>query len=465
MESRRDHGDETQAYALGYLEGAMTVEGIWNSWLNFSPNGTKPYPLASAARNFITTNDAWIRSMAKSNDSDYWYQVSLLLAQFDGLFAGYNHYASESQKLAYTDFLIYQLVLDLGDIVAATTNSSAGVNIESHCSVLIKKSADGQRLFTSHVTWSGYSSMLRTFKHYNHPYARSTAASKVSFSSFPGMLVSGDDYYLTNQNMAIVETTNSIFNPSVYKWTTTKTIPYWIRVTVANRMSTNGKTWSDIFGSYNSGTYNNQWMVVDYKLFTPGESLRSNTLWVLEQIPGLVMSADLSATLEKDGYWGSYNVPYFKDIWVESGYPAYYQKYGNAYSWSECARAKIFRRDQHKVSTMEEMKSIMRYNRYQTDPLSLQDACRGVSARCDLNTPWAQNTLNGYSAFGGIDCKMTDNTKISTLQTQAVSGPSWESQPPFAWTEEWASVPHFGMPQVYDFDFVNMKPEFPSETQ
>ncbi len=33
--------------------------------------------------------------------------------------------------------------------------------------------------------------------------------------------------------------------------------------------------------------YNNQWMVVDYKLFTPNQPIQDNTLWILEQIPGL----------------------------------------------------------------------------------------------------------------------------------------------------------------------------------
>lgn len=39
---------------------------------------------------------------------------------------------------------------------------------------------------------------------------------------------------------------------------------------VANRLATDGKSWSDIFQQYNSGTYNNQWMVVDYNKFKKG---------------------------------------------------------------------------------------------------------------------------------------------------------------------------------------------------
>lgn len=42
----------------------------------------------------------------------------------------------------------------------------------------------------------------------------------------------------------------------------------------------------EIFSQYNSGTYNNQWIVVDYKLFKPSEELPKNDLlWVLEQAP------------------------------------------------------------------------------------------------------------------------------------------------------------------------------------
>lgn len=38
------------------------------------------------------------------------------------------------------------------------------------------------------------------------------------------------------------------------------------------------------------------------------------------------------------------------------------------------------------------------------------------------------------------------------------SGPTWDSQPPFAWTEEWQTVPHYGHPEVFDFEFITVSP-------
>jgi len=304
--------------------------------------------------------------------------------------------------------------------------------------------------------------MLRTYKYYQFNFnLPSNKSPFVAFSSYPANLQSTDDFYITTQKLFVAETTNDVFNNSLYvDFISPQSVPDWIRVIISNRMASSGEEWANTYSQHNSGTYNNQWQVVDFKLFTPGKPIQENTLWIIEQIPGVIMAADQTSFLINKGYWPSFNIPFYPMIYNMSGYPYYYNLYGNTYSWSECSRAQIFRRDAPNVATMDDMKKIMRYNEFQTDPLSLRDACRSISARCDLNTPWSNNTLNGFSAFGGIDSKITDNTLVENYLVWAVNGPTWDSQPPFAWTKTWEDVPHYGMPYLYDFTFQMMSPNF-----
>ena len=60
-----------------------------------------------------------------------------------------------------------------------------------------------------------------------------------------------------------------------------------IRVMVANRLASSGEEWGQVFARRNSGTYSNQWMVV--------EQARGR-LWVTEQLPGTVTTRSPSST-------------------------------------------------------------------------------------------------------------------------------------------------------------------------
>ena len=80
----------------------------------------------------------------------------------------------------------------------------------------------------------------------------------------------------------------------------------WHRVRAANQLTDSGPAWFDMVSRYNSGTYNNQYMVLDTKRFKAKNALQSNTLFVVEQIPGLMAGADVTDQLER-GYWSSYN--------------------------------------------------------------------------------------------------------------------------------------------------------------
>ncbi len=64
-----------------------------------------------------------------------------------------------------------------------------------------------------------------------------------------------------------------------------------------------------------------------------------------------------------------------------------------------CPRAQIFARDVHTVVDQSTMKHIMRYNQWQTDPLSLGNACNSIASRCDLN---AEDPF----PVGALDCKV-----------------------------------------------------------
>ena len=69
-----------------------------------------------------------------------------------------------------------------------------------HCSALIKLLPDNADLFVAQDTWNGFESMLRILKKYDLRYSDATAKS-MTFSSYPGMLMSGDDFYIMDTGL------------------------------------------------------------------------------------------------------------------------------------------------------------------------------------------------------------------------------------------------------------------------
>lgn len=84
-------------------------------------------------------------------------------------------------------------------------------------------------------------------------------------------------------------------------------------------LAVNGSDWSNLFGKYHSGTYNNQWMLLDADQYTGDNATTHDLFWVLEEAPGLIHAEDMTASLLEDGYWASYNVAYFSDIRTQMG--------------------------------------------------------------------------------------------------------------------------------------------------
>jgi len=475
-----NYNDTTQMYAAGYVEGALSQVRIYQHLTNMhdwalksvgvSPGGEMP----SKYVEWFATNDAWVRQNVASNSSELWAHVGLVWSQFDGLVAGYNAVAPAGYNMSAYRFLETNSVGDLLDLVPALspdrwpdwgsmndTEMAEAIATRGHCTGIVKVTGNFSDLMAAHSSWFTYSSMLRVAKHYDFRglHIASAKGRKTTFSSYPGMLSSLDDFYLnTESNLVMVQTTNGIMNKDLYKQVVPQSLLAWLRVRVANDKAATGAEWCGVIDSYNSGTYNNQYMVVDYSLFEAGQGLSPGLLTVCEQIPGLVVTGDVTQQLER-GYWASYNVPYWPEIYNRSGYPEFIAEHRQhaptavtGVSYQLAPRAKIFRRDVGNVVDLPSLKTFMRSNGYPTDPYFL-DKPSPFDAIC------SRGDLMGYLG-GCYDSKVVNAEWVALEKAEMINGPTRAGGAfkPFRWTPEMNSTAHMGMPAEFDFEFEEMIP-------
>ncbi|XP_028270012.1 putative phospholipase B-like 2 [Parambassis ranga] len=472
------YNDSIQAYAAGAVEAAVTSQLIYKHWMNTLMDYCGPFTSQSGyckrLKAFITTNMQWVQEqIQKQPNSPYWYQVHLALLQLKGLEDSYNEELSfPTGPFSFNPFgfLLFQLGGDLEDLESALNKSSQTRPLGSgSCSALIKLLPNNKELLVSHDTWNTYQSMLRIMKKYIFAFKVSPLDNDLlpgatqAFSSYPASIFSGDDFYILSSGLVTLETTIGNSNPALWKFVQPSgTVMEWLRNIIANRLATTGKQWAEIFSKYNSGTYNNQWMIVDYNHFIPGKTdIKEELFVVLEQIPGLIIYTDKTQELLKKGYWASYNIAYYVDIFNASGCNELVEKFGPWFSLDQNPRAQIFRRDQTDVIDVDSMVRLMRYNNFKEDPLSQCEGCNppangenAISARSDLNP------ANGTYPFGalrqrqhgGTDMKLTSYEMYREYGMLAVSGPTWDQLPPFQWsTSPYKDLLHMGHPDTWAF--------------
>ena len=248
--------------------------------------------------------------IAANKECPYWSYMGSLLAQKEGLIAGYNASpfgSMEGHALSPWTFTFLNSLGDLLDIIPATSSSSSSrttkgrpdfekmtydeaivyLRSNGRCSALLKMTDDMSDVFLAHSTWFMYSSMVRIYKTYMLPLSNpASAMTTMSFSSYPATLSSSDDFYLMKETkLSMLQTTNNIFNATLWDLVKPQSLLAWQRVRAANQMANNGPEWHKVVASHNSGTYNNQYMIFDGKKFVPGNALQDNALYVVEQIP------------------------------------------------------------------------------------------------------------------------------------------------------------------------------------
>uniref|UniRef100_A0A452GQ43 Phospholipase B-like n=1 Tax=Gopherus agassizii TaxID=38772 RepID=A0A452GQ43_9SAUR len=472
------YNDSLQAYAAGLAEAAVSEQLIYMHWMNTMVGYCGPFKYqpdyCEKLKNYIETNLAWMEEqMEKGDDLEYWYQVRLALLQLKGLEDGYNGrvaFPTGRFSIAPFGFLLFQLGGDLEDLESALNRTESEHMLGSgSCSALLKLLPGNQELLVSHDTWNTYQSMLRVIKKYTLPFRTSAHSDDMisghiqTFSSYPGTIFSGDDFYILSSGLVTLETTIGNSNAALWKYIHPEgSVLEWLRNIVANRLARSGAEWAAIFQQFNSGTYNNQWMIVDYNTFLPGKAgLQQGVLTVLEQIPGLVVVADKTEELYQKGYWASYNVPYFEQIFNTSGQLELVKKYGDWFTYDKSPRAQIFRRNQTLVQDLDSMIRLMRFNDFLKDPLSRCQGCdppqnaeNAIAARSDLNPangtyPFAALRQRSH---GGTDMKITSYAMAKGYSLIAASGPTWDDVPPFQWsTSPYSNLLHMGHPDLWKF--------------
>ncbi|KAH9376843.1 hypothetical protein HPB48_009751 [Haemaphysalis longicornis] len=468
--------DEIQAYAAGAIEGYLSRELMNYHWENmFAHYCDDQVEYCAMLDTFIQMNLKYSLTQAEKlkNTDPYWHMVNLQMGQLAGLsdiFDG-NELNYTRRVTTFTKALHFSIVGDLIDLEDAFTRifNPYSLNQVPPCSAFVKVVGKSKDIYMSHNTWSLYRSMLRIKKTYAFPWHYRPSATgqrmvipghTITMSSYPGNLDSWDHFILTSAGLVLTDTSLPNDNIALWSQVNPENAPLtWVRSNVANRLATSASEWANVFSTRNSGTYNNQWLIMDTKLFKPGRPIVNETLWILEQMPGIIRAEDISHLLRENEYWAGFNAAYNKDIFKISGQPAIVEKYGDYFTYERSPRARIFRRDQGNVTDTESLMRLMRYNDYENDPLS---RCNGtpsqnpvctIAARYDLLDPEGHYGIPDifYRPVGAIDVKFTNAKMTSSMEFIAISGPTNDQQPVFKWSTSGFNDSHLGQPDTFNF--------------
>jgi len=316
---------EIISWAAGFLEGKLTAPHILDFYNNLVGIHEKEseylndvFKYYEKVEKYIRkkTNKKSLENIKDMKNLEYWISVAMTQAQSDGLLQGYNsRMGSKTLNFAQIYFINADgEVPELLNVFKFKSSRFDGSNYSfrerssnkqtevyskaylkeyygsedpeivwqkimanSHCSAiirLIKDENDNPKdIMVGHTTWDSYSEMHRIFKKYSFSYTMygdEKKKSEVMFSSYPGTLTSTDDFYVINQKFVVLETTLEMLNKGIYQSNMPDAdshVPNYIRISVANRLANSAKEWTEIFKQNNSGTYNSQWMIIDYSKF------------------------------------------------------------------------------------------------------------------------------------------------------------------------------------------------------
>ena len=458
VEGRSGADPDDMAYCCGFLEGYLAQKQIFDAFNLFidSVFGNRSLPYPPEFIEYMTKNINFAFSNFASNKN-----YNVFLQMFDGLSTGYNQKADEvcsdgscNQSIDRVLLWSYSSNGDLIDILPMLGIWKYSNHKRARCTAFIKLMPDYSDIFMSHNTWTDYRQLHAVMKKITLPIPFFNAHT-VILSTRIGMIGSLDDFYVSDSNFMVFETSLLNMNETLMKsYVTPERLNYWIRANTAMFVAENGSHWVDLFIADNSGTYNNDYYVIDINKFTPGEKPTKDLVWLVEQVPSeTVYKFDVTQNLTDKGYIVSFNVPFSEEIYdimdyksranIDTLYVPYFQN----------CRYLISEREMPNVTTFDDFLQIGRYNKYKTDPVSKGNPYATIASRNELNT---SETNDDYFE-GALDNKVSRASEVFTrLSVHAINSPTNNEEVPiFTFNfDRLAKYPHDGLPTEFNFNYI-----------
>lgn len=205
------------------------------------------------------------------------------------------------------------------------------------------------------------------------------------------------------------------------------------RVMSANRLATDGRSWSRLLALNNGGTSSRQWLAVDPRIIS---------VWLVEQLPGFTHAVDYSKHFGSTGFVACTGAPISEEN----------RKVVGAMRDAAVVRSDEVSKRQVNLTVPKEVAEMMR-GRYTTG----EDYSNNSTATMDrdLNEILAFRGDVGSQPFpvGVIDTKVLTAGLDGVETFEAISGPSFsEKIPAFNWSKSFPNEPHCGHPEVFNFD-------------
>lgn len=203
-----------------------------------------------------------------------------------------------------------------------------------------------------------------------------------------------------------------------------------VRVMMANRLATNGRSWSRSMSLQNGADVARQWVTLEP---------RDGVVWLVEQLPGLIRTADISEQFANtDVLWAIGEVHLDETNMVISE---------NEEENDDVTKSELVARLQSNITTSEHFRKLMRGYSHEEFTVENGDQARMLTNR--------ENLERVDLPFGIIDTKIVLADANGMKSFEVTSGPSMlGSTQPFQWSTTFPNISHVGQPDIFDFDSV-----------